>query len=61
MKPLPILPSLSSEPQQLSIPLDAPKLHGLNRAERDEAVGALAVLILEAADPSVAENDDVRA
>lgn len=50
MKPLSILPGPSSQPDQLSIPLDAPKLRGLNRAERDEAVGALAVLLLEAAD-----------
>jgi len=60
VKPLPISPEQSSEPQQLSIPLEAPKLGGLSREERDKAVGALAVLFLEAADTRVAENDDAR-
>ena len=58
MKPLPTLPGPRSKPHQLSIPLNASKLRGLSRAERDAAVGALAGLLLEAADGAEAENDD---
>ena len=58
MKPLPTLSGMPSEPHQLSMPLDAPKLRGLNRAERDTAVGALAALLLEAEGAPVEENED---
>ncbi len=38
--------------------LDTPALRGLNREERDAVVGALAGLLLEAADFAVKEDDD---
>ena len=59
MKPLPTMPGPPSEPCQLSMPLDTPKLRGLSRTEREAVVGALAGLLLEAAaDPAEGENDD---
>lgn len=48
----------ASEPCQLNMPLDAPKLRGLSRKERDAVLGALAGLLLEAADIAVREDDD---
>ena len=60
MKSLPVPAGLPSEPRQLSMALDAPTLHGLNREQRDAVVGALAGLILEAADIAVREDDDER-
>ena len=38
--------------------LDTPTLHGLNREERDAALGALAGLFLQAANIAVKEDDD---
>ena len=61
MKLLPHIAGTRSEPCQLSMPLDTPKLRGLSRTEREAAVGALAGLLLEAtADPVEGENDDAR-
>ena len=61
MNLLPTMPGPPSEPRQLSMPLDTPKLRGLNRTEREAVVGALAGLLLEAAaDPAEGENDDAR-
>ena len=58
MKSLLPLPDKTSEPRQLNMPLDAPKLRGLSRKERDAVLGALAGLLLEAADVVVREDDD---
>ena len=58
MKTLPPLPNLPSEPCQLTIPLDTPKLRGMSRKERNAVLGALARLMLEAANVPVRENDD---
>ena len=61
MKLLPHMTGTQSEPCQLSMPLDTPKLRGLSPMEREAAVGALAGLLLEAtADPVERENDDAR-
>lgn len=60
MKSLPVPAGPRSEPRQLSMPLDALALRGLNRKERDAVVGALAGLLLEAADVGVREDDDER-
>ena len=61
MKLLPHIAGTRSEPCQLSIPFDTPKLWGLGPTEREAAVGALAGLLLEAtADPMERENDDAR-
>ena len=40
--------------------LDTPVLYSLNREEWDAVVGALAGLLLEAADIAVKEDDDER-
>ena len=40
-----IMPGPPSEPRQLSMPLDTPKLRGLSRTEREAVVGALAGLL----------------
>lgn len=58
MKPPPATPGPRGDPPQLSIPLDAPKLRGLSTSERDEVLGALAGLLLEAADAEVEGSDD---
>ena len=58
MKSLPPPPGLPSKSCQLSMPLDAPKLRGLSRKERDAVLGALAGLLLEAADVPAREDDD---
>ena len=58
MKSLLPLPDKTSEPCQLNMPLDAPKLRRLSRKERDAVLGALAGLLLEAADVVVREDDD---
>ena len=58
MKSLPVPAGPRSEARQLSMPLDALTLRGLNRTERDGVVGALAGLLLEAADVAVMEDDD---
>lgn len=58
MEPSPSVPEPPSEPHQLSIPLDAPKLRGLIPSERDEVLGALATLLLEAVDAEVEDSDD---
>ena len=58
MKPSPTVPGARSEPHQLSIPLDAPRLRGLSPSDRDEVLGALARLLLEAADAGMEESDD---
>ena len=60
MKSLPVPAGPPGEPRQLSMALDAPTLHGLNREERDAVVGALAGLFLETADVAVKEDDDER-
>ena len=60
MKSLPVPAGLPGEPRQLSMALDAPTLHGLNREQRDAVVGALTGLILEAADIAVREDDNER-
>ena len=52
MKPLPAVPEPRGEPQQLSMPLDAPKLRGLSPSERSEVLGELAQLLLEAVEGS---------
>ena len=58
MKTLPALPNLPSGPRQLTIPLDAPKLRGMSRKERNAVLGALAGLMLEAANVPAREDDD---
>lgn len=58
MKTLPALPNLPSEPCQLTMPLDAPKLRGMSRKERNTVLGALAGLMLEAANVPAREDDD---
>lgn len=47
-----------AEPQQLEIPLDAPKLRELNADQRTAVLGALAGLLLEAADTVERGDDD---
>ena len=58
MKSLPPPPGRRGEPCQLNIPLDAPKLRGMSPQDRNAVLGALAGLILEAADIPVREDDD---
>ena len=53
MKPLLPPPDLASEHCQLSMPLDAQK-------QREAVLGALAGLMLEAADVPAKEDDDAR-
>ena len=60
MKSLPVPERSPGEPRQLSMALDATTLHGLHREEWDAVVGALAGLLLEAADVAVKEDDDER-
>ena len=60
MKSLPVPARAPGEARQLSMLLDTPALRGLNREERDAVVGALAGLLLEAADFAVKEDDDER-
>ena len=61
MKLLPTIPGPPSEPRQLSMSLDTPKLRGLSQMEREAVVVALAGLLLEAAaNPAEEENDDAR-
>ena len=60
MRPSP--PKPSRVPRQLSMALDAVKLHGLSPTERGRAVALLARLLLEAAGVGTAgERDDDRA
>ena len=62
MKLLPTIPGLPSEPRQLSMPLDTPKLRGLSQTEREAVIVALGGLLLEAAaNPAEEEIDDARA
>ena len=58
MKPSPTVPEPPSDPHQLSMPLDAPKLRGLSPSERGEVLGALATLLLQAADAEGEGSDD---
>ena len=60
MKSLPVPARSPGEPRQLSMLLDTPALRGLNREQHDAVVGALAGLLLEAADFAVKEDDDER-
>ena len=60
MKSLPVPAGPPGEARQLCMLLDTPALRGLNREERDAVVGALAGLLLEAADFAVKEDDDER-
>lgn len=60
MKSLPVPARSPGEIRQLSMLLGTPALRGLNREERDAVVGALAGLLLEAADFAVKEDDDER-
>jgi len=60
MRSLPVPAGPPGEARQLSMLLDTPALRGLNREERDAVVGALAGLLLEAADFAVKEDDDER-
>ena len=58
MKSLPPPPGLQSEPCQLSMTLDAPKLRGMSRKERNAVLNALAGVLLQAADVPAREDDD---
>lgn len=58
MQSLPRPPDQRSEPCQLTMTLDAPKLRGMSQTERTAVLGALAILMLEAADIPVREDDD---
>ena len=60
MKSLAVQARPPGEFRQLSMVLDAPALRGLSREERDAVVGALAGLLMEAADFAVKEDDDER-
>ena len=60
MKSLAVPARPPGEFRQLSMLLDTWALRGLNREERDAVVGALAELLLEAADFAVKGDDDER-
>lgn len=60
MKSLPVPARPPGEARQLSMLLDTPVLCSLSRGEWDAVVGALAGLLLEAADVAVKEDDDER-
>lgn len=60
MTSLPTLPTRTTELQQLSMALDAPKLRGLSPTERGAVLGALAGLLLEASNNTAREDDDAR-
>ena len=57
---LPTPSARTTEPRQLSMALDAPKLRGLSPSERDAVLGAFVGLLLEASNNSAREDDDAR-
>ena len=57
MRSLPVPAGPPGEARQVGMLVDTPALRGLNREERDAVVGALAGLLLEAADFAVKEDD----
>ena len=59
MKSLPVPAGPPGEPRQLSMALDATTLHDLQWEERDAVVGALAGLLLQAAEVAVKEDASV--